>query len=297
MRHPFLKFLKKTALAVSGHGLGQIKPIRATYDKLFQILKPKSVMVQGHRMWLDDQDTLELATREIYEPFETALFKKELKAGQTVLDIGANIGYYTLIAAKIVGARGRVYAFEPDPDNFALLKKNVEYNCYANVILVNSAVSDQNKTARLFLNKLNKGDHRLYDSKDGRPSITVQTLKLDSYFKKLDPKIHFIKMDIQGSEARALNGMKGLIRKNPKVRLVSEFSPGSLKLNGQKPGKYLADLKKLGFKLWEISEKNGILRPADIKRLSALSDDSNVYTNLFCVKTKATHKGNSDKRR
>jgi FkbM family methyltransferase len=286
LRHPFLNFLKKTAIAVSGHGLGQIKPIRAAYNSLFHLLKPKSVMVQGHRMWLDDQDTLELATREIYEPFETALFKKELKAGQTVLDIGANIGYYTLIAAKLVGTRGKVYAFEPDPDNFALLKKNVEYNCYSNVVLVNSAVSDKNQTARLFINKANKGDHRLYDSKDGRPSIAVKTIKLDDFFKKLDKKIHFIKMDIQGSEARALNGMKGLIRKNRALSLVTEFSPGSLKLNGQNPRKYLETLKSLGFKLREIAEKDGILRLADPQRLLALSDDSNVYTNLLATKSK-----------
>jgi FkbM family methyltransferase len=286
LRHPFLNFLKKSAAAVGGHGLGQIKPVRAVYDRLFHILKPKSVMVQGHRMWLDDQDTLELATREVYEPFETALFKKELKVGQTVLDIGANIGYYTLIAAKLVGPRGKVYAFEPDPDNFVLLKKNVETNGYTNVVLVNQAVSDKTRTAKLFLNKTNKGDHRLYDSKDGRPSISVQTVKLDDFFKKLDKKIHFIKMDIQGSEARALNGMKALIRRNSSLGLVTEFSPGSLKLNGQNPRKYLETLGQLGFKLKEIVEKEGLLRPADPRRLLALSNDTNVYTNLLCIKSK-----------
>jgi FkbM family methyltransferase len=286
VRHPFLNFLKKGAAAVSGHGLGQIKPIRTVYNLFFHFLKPSSVMVQGHRMWLDDQDTLELATQEIYEPFETALFKKEIKAGQTVLDIGANIGYYALIAAKLVGPRGKVYAFEPDPDNFSLLKKNVKTNGYTNVVLVNQAVSDKTQTAKLFLNKTNKGDHRLYDSKDGRRSILVQTVKLDDFFKKLDKKIHFIKMDIQGSEARALNGMKGLIRRNPSLKLVTEFSPGSLKLNGQNPQKYLKTLAQWGFKLREIVEKEGILRPANSKRLLALPDDTNVYTNLFGVKSK-----------
>ncbi len=286
MRHPFLNFLKKTASAVSGHGLGQIKPIRAIYDWLFHTLKPKRVMVQGHWMWLDDLDTLELATNEIYEPFETALFKKEIKPNQTVLDIGANIGYYTLIAAKLVGPKGKVYAFEPDPDNFALLKKNVEANGYSNVVLVNKAVLDKTMTAKLFINETNRGDHRLYDSRDNRPSIAVQTVRLDDFFKKLDKNIHFIKMDIQGSEARALNGMKSLIRRNPSLRLVTEFSPGSLKLNGQNPRKYLETLGQLGFKLKEIAEKKGLLRPADQRRLLALSDDSNVYTNLFGVKTK-----------
>ena len=80
--------------------------------------------------------------------------------------------------------------------------------------------------------------------------------------------------------------MKSLIRKNPRVKLVTEFSPGSLKLNDRNPKKYLETLKKLRFKLWEISEKEGILRPANPKHLLSLSDDSNVYTNLFAVKSK-----------
>lgn len=285
MRHPFLNFLKKSAAAVGGHGLGQIKPIRTVYNRLFHFLKPKSVMVQGHRMWLDDQDTLELATQEIYEPFETALFKKEIKTGQTVLDIGANIGYYTLIAVKLVGPRGKVYAFEPDPDNFFLLKKNVESNGYANVILVNQAVSDKTKTAKLFLNKTNKGDHRLYDSRDKRPSISVQTVKLDDFFKKLDKKINFIKMDIQGSEAGALEGLKLLIRKNPSVKLITEFWPYGINRAGHSPLGYLRTLKKIGFKLWEISEKEKTILPTQPENiLKRCTPQNRNYTNLFCKK-------------
>jgi FkbM family methyltransferase len=282
VRHPFLNFLKKSAIAVSGHGLGQIKPIRMAYNSLFHLLKPKSVMVQGHRMYLDDQDSLELATREIYEPFETALFKKAIKPGQTVLDIGANIGYYTLIAAKIVGPRGKVYAFEPDPDNFSLLKKNVEINGYANVVLINKAVSDKTKTAPFFLNKTNKGDHRLYDSNDGRPSILVQTVKLDDFFKKLNSKIHFIKMDIQGSEAMALEGLKATIKNNSRIKLMTEFWPYGLNQAGHSPSDYLKTLKTLKFKLWEISEKEKTMRPAQIRDiLKQHTLQNRNYTNIF----------------
>lgn len=287
LRNPLLGLLKRTAQALSGHGLGRIRPIRALYDGLYQLLKPKQVMVQDHVMWLDDRDSLELATREVYEPFETALFKKHIRKGQVVVDIGANIGYYTLIAARLVGPTGKVYAFEPDPANFILLRKNVEANGYRNVVLVNSAVSDKTQRMKLFLNPTNKGDHRLYDSKDGRASIIVQTLRLDDFFRQLDKKVHFIKMDIQGSEAKAFEGMKGLLRKNLAVKLVTEFSPGSLKLNGSSPRKYLENLGRSGFKLWEISEKDAILRPAKPKALLGLSDDSNVYTNLFCVRSRS----------
>src|SRR6185369_10140974 len=195
VRNPMLAMLKKTALAVSGHGLGRIKPIRALYDFFYRLLKPSSVVIQGQRMWLDDKDSLELATREIYEPMETRLFKREIKPGQTVLDIGANIGYYTLIAAKLVGPTGKVYAFEPDPANFRLLKKNVEGNGHTNVVLVDCAVSDKDQKVRLYLNPSNKGDHRIYDSKDGRSSIAARTIRLDEFFIKMDKKVHFIKMD------------------------------------------------------------------------------------------------------
>jgi len=287
MRNPLLDLLKRLAWAVSGHGLGRVKPIRALYNSLYSFLKPKKVTVMGQVMWLDSHDTLELATREVYEPFETQLFLKEVKKGQTVVDIGANIGYYTLLAARLVGPRGKVYAFEPDPANFALLKKNVETNGHSNVVLVNSAVSDKTQRAKLFLNPTNKGDHRLYDSKDGRPSVPVQTLRLDDFFRQLDKKVDLIKMDIQGSEAKAFDGMKGLLAKNKSVKLVTEFSPGSLKLSASSPQKYLQALKKAGFKLWEISEKDAILRPATEKALLGLSDDSNVYTNLFCIKQKS----------
>src|SRR5258708_2796683 len=254
MRNPLLSFLKKTALTVSGHGLGRIKLIRGLYDFFYNLLRPSSVVVQGQRMWLDDKDSLELATREIYEPMETALFKKEIKSGQTVLDIGANIGYYTLIAAKLVGPKGKVYAFEPDPTNFKLLKKNVESNGHSNVVLVNQAVSDKNRKARLFLSAMNKGDHRIYDSNDGRSSILVRMIRLDDFFLKMDKVVHFIKMDIQGAEAAALEGMKELIHRNQRLKLVTEFSPGSLKLEGHDPHKYLKTLRSLGFRLSEISE-------------------------------------------
>ncbi len=136
MRHPFLKLLKETASALSGHGLGRVKPIRWAYNHLYQWLKPRWVWVQGHKLFLDKLDTLELATREIYEPLETQLLLKRLKPGQTFVDIGANIGYYTLLAARQVGPAGRVYAFEPDEENFKLLQKNTEINGYSNVTSV-----------------------------------------------------------------------------------------------------------------------------------------------------------------
>jgi FkbM family methyltransferase len=285
VRNPFFPLLKKTADIVGGHGLGRIRPIRAFYDFFFDLLRPRSARVQGHLMWLDDKDTLELAVHEVYEPVGTSLFNREIHPGQTVLDLGANIGYYTLIAARRTSPKGKVYAFEPDPDNFSLLQKNVERNGYSNVVLVNQAVSDHTGRTRLYLNETNKGDHRIYNPGDGKKFADIQVAALDDFFKRLDKKIHFIKMDVQGAEAAALAGMKSLVRANRRLKLFTEFEPGNLRGFGGDPRKYLQTLQKMGFKLFEASEKEGTIRPtsaADL--LSRYTVENGGYTNLYCVK-------------
>jgi FkbM family methyltransferase len=285
MRHPFLNLLKKSALAVSGHGLGQIKPIRRLYDRLYQWLKPSWVMVQGHRMFLDDQDTLELATREIYEPLETRLLLERLKPGQTFVDIGANIGYYSLLAARKVGPGGKIFAFEPDPENFKLLQKNIAANGYENVTLIPKAVSDSQGEAKLYLNPKNLGDHRLYDSKDGRAFVTVLKTTLDDVFQSLESGPDFIKMDIQGAEGGALAGMRDLLKKSPRIILVSEFGPENLRRFGSDPKTFLKNLSELGFKIREISEVKASLLEVDLNELSRrFPPGDEGYTNLFCEK-------------
>ena len=160
VRNPPLAVLKRLTTLPGSAALGRVRPIRAAYDFILGILTPRSVVVQGHLMWLDRRDALELATREVYERTATGIVQREINEGDVVLDIGANIGYYTLLAARLVGPTGQVIAFEPDQTNFALLRKNVEANGYRNVVLVNKAVSDHNGTAELFLNDANPGDHR-----------------------------------------------------------------------------------------------------------------------------------------
>ena len=285
MRSPLLAAVKAVQHAFGGSGLGRVKPVRALYDLVYGWFKPDSVQVQGHRMWLDDKDTLELATREVYEPMETALLVKELRKGDVFVDIGANIGYYTLIAARAVGESGRVRAFEPDPANFKLLVRNVAANGYSNADLMELAVSDREGDAKLYLNETNRGDHRIYDAGEKRGAVPIRTVTLDGYFKKLDKRVDFIKMDVQGAEALALAGMKGLLRRNRKVKLLTEFDPGHLRNCGSDAARFLSDLREAGFKLFEVSEKEKTVKPAsDRYLLERYGAGNGEYTNLFCVK-------------
>src|SRR5262245_590665 len=118
--------------------------------------------VFGHRMYLDKLDSLQLSLRKVYEPIETRLVMDLVKPNQVVLDIGANIGYYTLIFSKLVGPGGRVYAFEPHPTNFSLLDRNVQTNGYKNATVVRKAVADATGSLKLYESELNSADHRIY---------------------------------------------------------------------------------------------------------------------------------------
>jgi FkbM family methyltransferase len=168
-----------------------------------------------------------------WESFETALVQRLLRPGDVFLDIGANIGWYTLIAATIVGPTGRVHAFEPSHENFALLRRNVAHNRLRNVVLKNAAVADVSGRGTLFLSPDNLGDHRLYQSAQERPAEPVQTVSLADYFSKRSDKVRLIKLDTQGSEARIFAGMPANFMAEREIAaLIIEYWPYGLAESG-----------------------------------------------------------------
>ena len=105
---------------------------------VFNRLRQEEVMVHGFPFLLDPLDSLELSIFRSYEPFETSLLSAEVRPGMTIVDVGANIGYYTLLFSKLTGESGHVYAFEPEPENFALLQQNLARNNRTNVKVFNA---------------------------------------------------------------------------------------------------------------------------------------------------------------
>ena len=223
---------KRVTRMLSVFGIGKFYYVKTLNKRILSYFKSDFAEVQGHKMFLDSEDSLRLSINGVYEPFETELVKRGIKKGDVVVDIGANIGYYTLIFSKLVSEQGNVFAFEPDPTNFALLGKNVEINGYENVVLVQKAVSNATGKLKLYLCESNKADHRIYNSDDGRQSIDIESVRLGNYFQDYDEKIDFIKMDIQGAEAGALRGMTTLLERNKNVTIVTEFWPIGLKRFG-----------------------------------------------------------------
>lgn len=214
----------------------------------------------------------------LLEGGEDRLLRKEIKPGQTALDIGANIGILTMELAGMVGLSGSVHAFEPDPENAELLEKNAKLNGFSQVRVRRAAVGDKKTTKKLFLNEDHRGDHRLYDSRDGRKFREVEMVRLDDELKGLE-HLDFIKIDIQGYEAYALDGMKDILSRFAGVRILCELCPSLLELAGSDPGRFLEGWKALGFSLYRV-ENDGSASAAEASDLLAEAHRKG-YINLF----------------
>ena len=213
------------------------------------------VVASGLRFFVDEMDSLGLRANGIFEPETLAFCEKTIRPGNTVVDVGANIGYYTVYFSRFVGAAGRVIAFEPDPFNFSLLQKNVAENGCNNAELHRFALSDQAGQSYLYLSDSNLGMHRMY------PSVCctdraegVQTIRFDETIPV--DEVQFVKIDIEGYEYFALRGMEACLRNNDEVKIVSEFSPLSMLEAGYSPILLLEFLFGLDFLAYDLDGKS-----------------------------------------
>lgn len=243
----------------------------------------------GTKMYLNKNDLVIsnfLAREFVLEPEETEILRRKIKSGMVVVDIGANIGYYSVLFSKWVGNTGKVYCFEPDPENFSLLKKNIIANNYHNTNLIQKAVSNSNKEGVLYLSKENIGDHRIlnfhyYDRDNEREKIKIQSTKLDSIFS--NKKINLIKMDIQGAEMLALDGMKDILQNNSNLMIFTEFWPAGLEAAGFSANDFIEKIKSYGFKIFSI-ERGNIVKPV-VGNFQFCKNYPYDHINFICEKT------------
>lgn len=279
---------RRLAGKISGYGLRRhIRWIDLVYKKVNRFLSPENIFIDGYLMFLDEGDSLGLGVKGWYETGETRVVYEKITSGQTVLDIGANIGYFTLKFARLVGPNGKVYAFEPDPNTFLILKKNIDVNGYRNVVLESMAVSNKSSSAFLQRDKYNNLDHRLAYNSRGEADLPIQAVSLDDYFQSTPVAIDFIKMDIQGAELLALDGMQKILSCSKSIRLLTEFWPMGLEQCSGKDSAmlYLQKLHDLGFDIFEINPLNGALVNMIFEDLlENYAPSSGKYTNLLCVR-------------
>jgi len=288
MKNSLFKIFKSTRKTLAGHGLGKYGTVQKTSNWLGKKLHPSYIVYDGHKFFLDKHDSIHYSYSdeiEDYSEYVSLIIEKACQKNSIVIDVGANIGWYTLQYARYVGSNGKIYAFEPVKENFQLLKKNISKNGYENVIPINKAVSNEVSTVKMELSD-RIGDHRIVNNVDStdKTIIEVDCTTLDNSFPH-NTKIDFLKIDAEGQDLNVLLGAKRLIDENPQIVIFVEFNPFLLRQNNIEPIKLLEFLESHNFQIYD-EEKN----PNQQSLVSELIkyDDGKSYslTNLICIRNK-----------
>jgi FkbM family methyltransferase len=211
---------------------------------------------------------------------EAQLLRNLVGEGMQVVDIGANIGLYTLLLSRLAGKTGRVFAFEPEPNLFLTLRDNCETNAALNVTPYQCAAGDSNGLAIFQRSALNSGDNCLGEGRTGVKPIEVRIARLDDVLPVR--RVQFIKLDVQGFELAALTGMQEVIASSPDVRVLFEFWPAGLRAANTSPESLLNFFRERGFELFETSG-GGLRSLGDSCQLTAKLGRKK-YTNLLATR-------------
>ena len=299
--------LMRVAMVLDKVGVGYIPGSKPIFHAITELpwlpIRKKVWNIEGITMYLDAHESG--AMRAIFrdyiklkgkEALTTQLFKDKVKIGDTVVDVGANLGYYSLVAARLVGGSGEVYAFEPAPANYNVLIKNISLNSHANIIAINKAVSDVNGNAELYLSGSDVGAHTLrsqhnhpqFKLKTNGESIKVKTTTLDTVLG--DTVVNVIKMDCEGAEMLAMRGADKIIRANPHIKIFSEFFPKAVAEMGCSPRDYLGMIKGYGFNITVIDELRlpsyKVIRMDDVDKILSFCEGDEKIVNLFLTREK-----------
>lgn len=253
------EILKRGFNLFEGTGIGKIPGVFWIFSRISSLLFSEIIIDGDQKLYtggiVGPRTLLALYHNGSHEPHVSSLFCSLLKNGMTVIDVGALIGYYTLLAAKRVGNCGKVLAFEPSPTAFSLLLKNIKINNWNNVRAFKYAVSDKNGKKTFDLSRLSFAHTKSFDT------IVVNTVSIDSFLHSLSIEdVDLVKIDVEGAELEVLRGMKRILSQG-KVKIICEVHPGRLSSLGYSTEDVENILKEYGYKIYLIGKKE--LIPTD----------------------------------
>jgi len=222
-----------------------------------------------------------------YEPITTRVWQQLIGGGDVVVDVGANWGYFTLLAARQCGPRGSVFAFEPHPRNFAILTRNIAANGLGNVIATQKAVSDSEGRLALNVCPFSAGHSiRPLPAVGAMPGnndvrLVVEATTLDSFFRDLPVQPKIVKIDVEGAEALVIAGMHKLMQRCPDLTIIAELNPDYL--GGDSADRLLGSLFGMGFQFAVIDDDHRFLHPA-AKEEVVVRITQNQGCNLLCAR-------------
>jgi FkbM family methyltransferase len=223
-----------------------------------------------------------LVADRFYEPETTMLVAAVLRPGDVFVDVGAHVGYFSMIAASLVGPTGQVISFEPAPDNYAHLVEHIRLNRYAHVLPLHCAAGSTEGVFDLHLNADNDGGHALWDVRmhqDNEKSRAtprrhpVFVATLDRVLETVaSGRVRAIKMDVEGNEHAVLQGARRTLERHQVPFVIAEINRGGLMALGTSEESLRAYMASLGYDTW-------LIRP-DTMELTKLEPGVTVTANV-----------------
>tara|TARA_B100000029_G_scaffold428257_1_gene438084 strand:- start:1272 stop:2192 length:921 start_codon:yes stop_codon:yes gene_type:complete len=287
----YLGILKKLS---RGKGYGKNRLIRKIQNSIEGSFRASEVIVHGHKMHLPKKGFHEYSVYGIYGELDTIMVEKLVKNEDVVVDVGAAIGYYTLILARAVGNKGTVIAFEPKEGRFEILENNIKLNGYDNVIAENKAIMLDGQGKKFFVHDDNTAGYRFITNRSddnltkkfSKP-VDVLTTDLDVYLTDLGiiDKVSFMKIDVDGPELLVLQSGRQLL-KNRNLNILLEWDQDAAKWSNCSPESIIDILLENGFEIYYpdyIKKKYFHITKERLLNIDPLDD----VINILCVKDKS----------
>lgn len=212
--------------------------------------EPQLIELSHFKLYVRPNDYfigMAIARERRYEPYVTAEIRRLLAPGNTFVDVGANIGYFTMLAAHLVGPAGHVVAFEPKPDNCELLRRSLSENGFEQVRLFPVAVAETSRAFTFSSGGADSNARIMRDEEVADQDFALPTFEAVTLDETLadEERIDLIKMDIEGAEPRAWQGMQKIVKRYQPT-LILEFSPAFIRTtSGSDPRSFAAALTEV----------------------------------------------------
>lgn len=252
------------------------------WGRVFDLSKKQCVTLEGFKLYVMPNDYIGagIMSSGTYEPHVSQLLRRHLKEGDVFLDLGANVGYFSMLASSLVGLEGKVISFEPNPQNLQLIYQSQIENDFTNQVVYPYAASDESKILRFTTVGSNGGvvtDH----ATEQRYFLLVQAVTVDNILS--NQRVSLVKLDVEAHEPYVIRGMQNLLRVQRPL-LITEFHPWAMQINNKEaPEAYLVQLEDLGYRL-------SVIFPSEVKWMSrhdimlywkSLSEET-AHLDLFC---------------
>jgi FkbM family methyltransferase len=235
--------------------------------------------VHGHKIYVDTRD-ISLAPHLMldgqWEPWITKVFMETVKPGMSVVDVGSNVGWYSLLASSIVGPMGTVVSFEANPHLVGLLRRSLSVNGFFDRAKVeNKAAYSQKGSLTFNIFEQYMGSSSLFASEDAAAGyhdkitkLTVDSISLDEYFAP-SQRVDYIKIDAEGAEPHVLRGAKRIMSENKNITIMMEFAPAIIRVNFPDIDDFFGELRSYGFDTWRIDPDGSLIKstPTELKEI------------------------------